>query len=422
MHDQSGLLGHLRVLELTDAQAGATCTQTLAWLGAQVIKIEPPHIGEPGRRVGKPTGRSADGIFFFLHNNNKKSVTLNLAHDDGQALFRQLLSQSHAVVNNLVPGRLEHLGWSYERLQEANPSIIYATISGYGAEGPYHGFPSTEAIAEAMGGGMGTTGFPDRPPTLPWGDAGETGAGLHAALAILAAYADSMVTGRAHHVDISMQDAVMNLIRTRLWPGYDSHQPYPRAGNWLPAVLDDSNHVRPGRRAGDWLLTVPGSAYPCKPGGPNDYVYVFALSTAMWEGCLRAMGRHDLIGDTRYQELTTRLERGEEVEAMFSDWTRTLTKYEALEALGREGVPCGAIMDTAELLSDAHLKARDMMVQIEHPEYGTLTMPGCPIKVSGHPLTLTPAPLLGADNTNVYGSLLGLDTTRLQALREQGVI
>jgi formyl-CoA transferase len=401
---QRKLLENMLILELTDSQAGATCTQTLAWLGAHVIKIEPPGTGDPGRKVGKPTGKSADGVFFFLHNTSKKSVTLNLQHRTGRELFEQLVAKADVVVNNLQPGSLERLGWSYALLQQVNPCIIYATISGFGSEGPYSEFPYTEAVTEALGGGFGTTGFPHTPPTLPLNSAGESGAGLHAAMAILAAYADRMDTGRSHHVEVSMQDSVVHLIRTRFWPQFNTGKPYSRQGNRL--------------------LTVPGGTYPCKPGGPNDYVYVFVHYNipAMWDGCLRAMGREDLIGDERYRETKARLERREEVEKMFVDWTMTKTKYEIFEALGRQGVPCGAVLDTAELLTDSHLKARDMMVQVEHPEYGAITLPGCPIKITDGPVTFTAAPLLGADNAEIYSSLLGLDAQQQQVLHEQGVI
>lgn len=402
--DNRKLLENMLVLELIASQAGATCSQTLAWMGARVIKIEPPETGEPGRTVGQPTGVSADGIFFFLHNSSKQSVTLNMQHRAGKELFAQLAAKADVVINNLQPGNFERLGWSYELLQEVNPSIIYATISGFGAEGPYSEFPATEPVAAAMGGGLSTTGFPQAPPTMPWNSAGESGAGLHAALAILAAFADRMDTGRSHQVDISMQDAVMNLVRTRLWPTYHQGKPHARTGNKL--------------------ATVPGGAYPCKPGGPNDYVFVFVHYNipAMWDGCLRAMGREDLINDERYQETSERLKRREEVETLFTDWSMTHTKYEVLEALGRQGVPCGAVLDTADMMTNEHLKAREMMVDVEHPEYGPVTLVGCPVKVTDGPITFAPAPLLGADNTNVYGTLLGLEQQRLQQLREQGVI
>ena len=352
--EQRKLLENMTVLELTESQAGATCTQTLAWMGARVIKIEPPGTGEPGRKAGKPTGKSADSVFFYLHNTSKESVTLDLRHPEGQELFRQLVAKADVVVDNLQPGNFERAGWSYELLQEANPSIIYVTISGFGETGPYSEYPATDAVAEALGGGFGTTGFPEAPPTLPWNYAGESGAGLHAALAILAAFADRMDTGRAHHVDVSMQDSVMNLVRTRLWPTYHTGNPYPRNGNKL--------------------ATVPGGTYPCKPGGPNDYVFVFVHYNipAMWDGCLRAMGREELIGDERYQETRARLERREEVEKMFTDWSMLHSKYEVLEALGREGVPCGAVLDTADLMTNEHFKQREMMVEVEHPEYGPM--------------------------------------------------
>lgn len=398
------LLENMTVLELTESQAGATCTQTLAWMGANVIKVEPVGTGEPGRQVGKPTGKSSDRVFFYLHNTSKKSITLNLQHHDGKALFAQLVAKADVVVNNLQPGNFERLGWSYDLLQEVNPSIIYTTISGFGPDGPYSEYPATESVAEALGGGFGTTGFPDGPPTLPWNYAGESGAGLHAALSILAAFADRMDTGRSHHVDVSMQDTVMNLIRTRLWPTYHTGRPYPRNGNAL--------------------ATVPGGTYPCKPGGPNDYVFVFVHYNipAMWDGCLRAMGREDLIGDERYRETHARLQHREEVEKMFTDWSMSLNKYEVFEALGREGVPCGAVLDTEDLTKNEHFKMHDMMVDVEHPEYGPMTLLGCPIKVSDGPITFEPAPLLGADNAAVYGSLLDLDPQKLEGLRQQGVI
>lgn len=398
------LLEHMTVLELTDAQAGATCTQTLAWMGANVIKVEPVQTGEPGRQWGQAADASGDSVFFFLHNTSKKSVSLNMQHPEGKEIFAQLVAKADVVVNNLDPGHFERLGWSYELLQDVNPSVIYATISGFGAAGPYSEYPATEIVAEALGGGFGTTGFPSNPPTVPWNNAGESGAGLHAAMAILAAFADRMDSGRSHHVDVSLQDSVMHLIRTRLWPTYHTGQPYVRNGNKL--------------------ATVPGGTYPCKPGGPNDYVFVFVHYNipAMWDGCLRAMGREDLIGDERYRETRARLQHREEVEKMFTDWSMTKTKYEVFEALGREGVPCGAVLDTADLTANAHFHRRDMMVELTHPTYGPMQVLGCPIKVSDGPVTFEPAPLLGADNDTVYGDLLGLDAERLQALRHNGVI
>jgi formyl-CoA transferase len=401
---QRKLLENMVVLELTESQAGATCTQTLAWMGAEVIKIEPPGSGEPGRQHGPSIDNAADSVFFWLHNTSKKSVTLNLRHRQGQELFAQLVAKADVLVNNLQPGNFERLGWSYERLQQVNPGIIYATISGFGSEGPYSEFPATETIAQAMGGGVCTTGYPDRPPTMPRNNAGESGAGLHTALAILAAYADRMDTGRSHHVEVSMLDAVVNLVRTKMWPYYNTGKPFVRRGNRL--------------------ATVPGGIYPCKPGGPNDYVYVYVHYNIpnMWDGCLRAMGRDDLIGDPRYADSGIRLEHRDEIDEMFTAWTMSKTKHEVLQALGSHGVPCGATLDTADMLTNEHLKAREMMVQVEHPAYGPMTLPGCPIKVNDGPITFTAAPLLGADNAAVYGQILGLTADRLQELRAQGVI
>ncbi|GIX48070.1 MAG: formyl-CoA:oxalate CoA-transferase [Candidatus Tectimicrobiota bacterium] len=396
-------LDPLLVLELTEGQAGATCTQVLAWLGARVIKVEPPQ-GEPGRRVGEGVDPQVGGVFFFLHNTNKQSITLNLHHPRGPALLTQLVAKADVVVDNLKPGTLERLGLPYARLREANPTLIYATLSGFGSDGPYRAFPCTEAVAEALGGGLGTTGFPHRPPTLPRSDAGESGAGLHAALAILAAVADCLDTGRGHQVEVTMQEAVVNLVRTRLWPTYITGKPYPRQGNDL--------------------LTVPGGTYPCKPGGPNDYVYVFVHPDvpAMWHGCLRAMGREDLIGDPRYEEARARMARREEVEKLFTDWSLTLDKRQVMEALGRHGVPCGAVLDSAELLDDPHLQARGFFVPLAHPHYGRLSVPGCPIRLDDTPAALTPPPRLGADNAAVYGELLGLTPAQLEQLRHEGVI
>jgi formyl-CoA transferase len=391
----------IRVLDLTQYEAGPSCTELLAWLGADVIKIEPPA-GEPARRALSERP-DLDSFFFLLLNANKRSITLNLKSGRGRAIFAQLVGGADVVVENFGPGVMERLGFGYEALREINPRIIAASIKGFGARGPYAEYKSFEWIAQAMGGTMGMTGAPDGPPTRATAGLGDTGAGLHCAIGILAALVQRQGTGRGQQVEVAQQDAVLNLLRIHLREHYVEGKPAPRRGNRSQAAA-------------------PSNLYRCRPFGPNDYVYIHVANQEMWRALTRTMGRPELGDDPRFASSRERVQRVEEIDALVEAWTEKQTKHDTMTSLGGAGVPCGAVLDTGEILSNRHLIERGMVVDMEHPMRGRFPMPGNPVHLSDSPTLVTRAPLLGEHNEAVYGALLGYTVEDIKALRDDGVV
>ena len=263
----SQALAGIRIIDMTHNQAGPACAQILAFLGADVIKLEEPKGGDVARRNMRDRPDS-DSLFFLLFNANKRSLTLNLKTGRGKELFRQLIAKSDVLLENFGPGALDRLGFGYDALTQINPRLIYATIKGFGTYGPYRDYKSYEPIAQAMGGAMSITGFPENPPTFVVPAIGDCGTGMHMAIGILAALQQRHATGRGQHVEVSMQDAVVNLIRVSLRDHQRFGAPMPRRGNQM------------GRG-------VPSTTYPCAPGGPNDYVFINAQQQ-MWPAFARS--------------------------------------------------------------------------------------------------------------------------------------
>lgn len=395
-------LDHIRILDLTHFEAGPSCTELLGFLGADVTKVEPPHTGEPGRSLfaDKP---GLDSYFFLLLNANKRSITLNLKSAQGRQLFRQLITRVDVVIENFSLGTMEGLGLGYATLRELNPRLIYATVKGFGTYGPWSSYKSFNAVAQAAGGAFSITGLPDGPPLKPGPTIGDTGTGIHCAVGILAALLQRQKTGQGQHVEVSMQDAVVNYVRVPLRHHQQTGQLVKRTGNRL-------NH------------SAPTDTYPCHPGGPNDYVYIMATSREMWESLLRVIGRADLVGDPRYTEMAERTKRFDEAYAFIRAWTEKHDKFTVMERLGEAGVPCGAVFDSQDVLAHPHLQERGMVVTVEHPTRGSMTMPGCAVQMADSPVEVNPAPLLGQHNAAVYGEWLGLSEGELQRLEEEGVI
>src|SRR6476469_1675256 len=329
----------IRIIDMTHNQAGPACAQILAFLGADVIKLEEPKGGDVARRNMRDKPDS-DSLFFLLFNANKRSLTLNLTSEDGKRLLRHVIANSDVLVENFGPGALDRLGLGYDALAKVNPRLIYATIKGFGTYGPYSGFKSFEPIAQAMGGAMCVTGFPDGPPTYTWPSIGDSGTGMHMAIAILAAINQRHATGRGQHVEVSMQESVLNLIRVSL----REHQ---RTGV----------SVRTGNQLGK---TVPGTTYRCAPGGPNDLVYIYA-QPQMWPAVCKVLGRPELEHDPLYKTAGDRWTNRATLDGIVTEWTSTRTKHEVMKLMGDAGVPAGACQDTSEVLADPHLKARDMI-------------------------------------------------------------
>ena len=396
----SQALTGIRVVDLTNNQAGPSCGQMLAWLGADVIKVEEPGRGDVARYSQKDRA-DADALFFLAFNANKRSLTLNLKHASGRDVFRVLLKTADVLLENFGPGVIERLGFGYPAVREINPRLVYASIKGFGSYGPYRDYKSYEPIAQAMGGAMSVTGFPDGPPTFTWPSIGDSGTGMHCVIGILAALMQRHATGQGQQVEVSMQDAVVNLIRVSLRDHQRFGKVMERAGNQLGAG-------------------VPGTTYRCHPGGPNDYVFIF-VQQQMWHPLLGAIDRKDLIGDPRYETPDARWKNKDEVNRLVEDWTSKRPKHEAMEILARAGVPCGACLDTGEVLTDPHLLARDMIVEIDHPVRGRFLTVGNPIKLSESPTTITPSPLLGQHRTEILGEL-GYSTDEIAKLTKDGAI
>ena len=394
-------LDGIRVLDLTQYEAGPSSTQMLAWLGADVIKVEPPA-GEPGR-VALSDKRGEDSWFFMLLNSCKRGVTLNLKAPRGKAMFEDLVRSSDVVVENMGPGVMERLGLGYEHLRRLNPRIIHASVKGFGSGGPYSDYKSFEWIAQAMAGAMSMTGSPDGPPTKAIGGLADTGAGLHTAIGILAAIVQRQVTGVGQQIEVAQQDAVVNLLRIHLRETYISGKPAPRQGNRSAAAA-------------------PSNIYRCSPGGPNDYVFIHCATVDMWKSLTRIVGRPELGADPRYEDRRDRVAFMDEIDTMIEDWTATRPKHEVLSILAGAGVPCGAVLDSTEVLSDPHLRQRGFITDLEHPRRGVYPMPGNPVRLSDSPTEVVRAPLLGEHNAEVYGKLLGYGAADLDALRRDGVI
>jgi formyl-CoA transferase len=396
----SQALSGIRVIDMTHNQAGPACTQILGFLGADVIKLEEPKGGDIARQNMRD--QNSDSLFFLILNANKRSLTLNLKTDEGKQLFRQVIAKSDVLVENFGPGALDRLGLGYDSLREVNPALIYATIKGFGTYGPYSGFKSFEPIAQAMGGAMSVTGFPDNPPTYIYPAIGDSGTGMHMAIGILAALQQRHASGRGQHVEVSMQDAVVNLIRVSLRDHQRFGHAMPRSGNQL------------GRN-------VPGTTYPCAPGGANDYVYIYA-QPQMWPAVLGVLGRTELADDPRFKTVEARWQNREALNAIVEAWTRQRTKHDVMRLMGDAGVPCGACQDTGEVLADPHLKAREMIVDVDYPPRGTYQTVGCPIKLSDSPVAVSRPPLLGEHTDDLLGALCGVSRDEVKRLRADGVV
>ena len=395
-------LDGIRIIDLTQFEAGTSCTQMLAWLGADVIKIEQPNVGDPGRRVA---GTDSDSPYFIHYNSNKRSVTLNLKSDKGRDMFFEMVRHGDIVAENLAPGALERLGLGYETLSEVNPRVILARVKGFGTYGPYSQYKSFDPVAQAAGGGFCATGEPDGPPMRPGTTSGDSATGMHTVIGILAALWQRERTGRGQEVEVSMQDAIVNLSRT-----------------WM--ARSEQGRVSP-ERTGNSLRSSPGvGTFRCAPGGPDDYVYIIASPARkpMWEALVNAIGHDELLNDPRLNDPDQAIEVTREINGLIDAWTRRRTKFEAMKILGERGIPCSACFNAVDIYADEHLRQREMIVSIDHPERGDFTLPGCPVKMSDSHVEFSPAPLLGQHNAEVFAEFFAYREAELDELREQKVI
>jgi len=384
-------LDGMRILDMTQYEAGTSSTMMLGWLGADVVKIESPQ-GDPGRRTfghGTP-----DSQYFLNYNTNKRSVVIDLRMPRGRELLLELVPHFDAFVENYGPGVMGRLGIDYETLRARNPGLIYARIKGYGLTGP-----SFDPLAQAASGVFSVTGEPDGPPVRPGGTFADTGTGMQTALAIVAAYVQRQTTGRGQHIEISMQEVMTMFMRTAAVP------------SWGGAAVQ-----RRGNRQGP-----PAGTYPCAPGGPNDYVHMLPATSRQWDQLCVAIDRPELAEDPRFATGPARFEHADEIVAIVTEWTRRHTKHEAMRLLCEAGVPASAVFDTVDLFADPHLNARGFVQHIAHPVEGDVTLLGSPIRMSDSPVEFRRPPLLGEHGEEVLAEL-GWAADAIAALRAEGVL
>ena len=394
----------VKVLDLTQFEAGPSCTEALAWMGAEVVKVEEPKRGEPGRWSfsDKP---GVDANYFLYFNLNKRSITCNLKDDEGKALLAKLVESVDVVVENMAPGTFARLGFDYERLRAINPRVIYAQIKGFAPDSPHANYLSFDMIAQATGGTMAINGEPGRPPVRPGSTIGDTGTGMLCAMGILGALFQRHSTGRGQHIQIAMRDAMLNYCRTAMSKQVPLEGALPRAGNEI-------------------VGSAPGGLYPCKPGGADDHCFIFAsrANEEHWRRLARIIGREDLIDDPNLQDPSARYEARDIVNTAITDWTMQHTKEEVMQQVAGAGVPCGAVFNTLELMHDPDLHARGIMTKIEHPQRGEVNVAGWPLKMSDSHVPVVSSPLLGADNDAIYGDWLGCSKDEVRDMRERHVI
>jgi formyl-CoA transferase len=414
MEHATKALDGIRVLDMTHVQSGPSCTQILAWLGADVIKVELPGRGDITRQQLRDIP-DVDSLYFTMLNANKRSLTLNTKTPEGKNIFIELIRHCDVLMENFGPGVLDRQGFTWEKIQELNPRMVYASIKGFGP-GRFEDAKAYEPVAQAMGGSMSATGLEEGPPLVTGAQIGDSGTGIHSVAAILAAlYQRDVHTGKGQRVICTMQDSVLNLCRVKMRDQQRlAHGPLREYPNrHINGVVPRSGNASGGGH--------PGSALQCAPGGPNDYVYLI-IQPQVWEPLCKEIGRPDLVTDPKFATPEARVSILSEVFATIETWTKTLSKYEVLERCNALDIPCGPVLGMNELLSDESLRARGMVAAIDHPQRGTYYTIGRPFMLSDSPVEYKTAPLLGEHCEEILAEVMHYDRAKVQSLREQGVI
>jgi len=397
----------IRVIDMTHDQAGPSCTQMLAWLGAEVIKVEMADgIGDRSRWLRRDDP-NLDSYFFLLLNNKKKSTTLNLRDPKGKELFKTLIKDADIMAENRGPGAMDRLGLGYEDLKTINPRLIYAAVKGFGSYGPYSDYKCFEPVAQATSGALSCTGFDDRPPAVLGANVGDSGTGMHAVIGILAALVQRNVSNQGQLVEVAMQEAVLNLTRVRF------------TGTLTDGSAEPRQASHEGRRPGS-----VGGLFVCAPGGSNDYVYLMLPpdNPGMFPLAMGAMGRSDLIEDKRFSTPESRTANAEELGKIIEKWIGQRDKRDVMSAFAGAGVPCGAVYDTSEVMADPHLRERETITEIKHPTRDTYPMIGSPVRLSASSVKVTRAPLYGEHSDEIFSTLGGLSQADILELRNDKVI
>ncbi|KPK05041.1 MAG: formyl-coenzyme A transferase [Betaproteobacteria bacterium SG8_39] len=407
----------IRILDMTHVQAGPTCSQLLAWMGADVIKFENPA-GDATRGQLRDVPK-ADSLYFTMLNCNKRSITVNMKTAEGKQVFVDLVKTCDIIMENFGPGVLDRFGFSWDKIREINPKIVMGSIKGFGSSGPYADFKAYENVAQAMGGAMSTTGVPDGPPFVTGAQIGDSGTGLHLAIGLLAALRQAERTGKGQYVEVAMMDGVMNLCRVKFRDHQRlSHGELPEYS--VPTYKGMGEVPRAGNDSGGGQL---GNAIHCKPHGANDWLYI-VVQEAVWAPLAKRIGPElgmpELASDPHFATIGERRKNQQLMWTLINKYAEQHTKRELMGILNSLDVPCGPIMSTEDLANDEHVRGRDMWVELDHPERGTWYNVGMPIKLSDSPAVIKRSPLLGEHTDEILKQVLGYDETQVSALKKAG--
>jgi formyl-CoA transferase len=411
-------LDGVRILDFTHVQSGPTCTQLLAWLGADVIKIERAGEGDITRAQLRDIP-GVDSLYFTMLNHNKRSITVDAKHPKGKAVLEKLVKKCDVLVENFAPGALDRMGFTWERINELNPRMIVASVKGFGP-GPYEDCKVYENVAQCAGGSASTTGFDDGPPLVTGAQIGDSGTGLHLALGIVAALYQRNTTGRGQKVLAAMQDGVLNLCRVKLRDQQrlartgvmEEYPQYPNGkfGDAVPRAGNASGGGQPG-----WILKCKGWETD-----PNAYIY-FITQAPVWKDICEVIGRPEWLTDPRYATPKARLPHLMEIFGEIEKWTMTKTKFEAMDLLNEHDIPCGPILSMKEIAEEPSLRKTGTVVEVDHPTRGKYLTVGNPIKMSDSPTDVLRSPLLGEHTDEVLAEL-GFGKDEISALRAEKVI
>jgi len=417
---QAGLaLDGVRILDFTHVQSGPTCTQLLAWFGADVIKVERPGVGDITRGQLVDV-KGADSLYFTMLNHNKRSITIDSKHKKGKEILDRLIKECDVLVENFAPGALDRMGLTWEHIHKLNPRMIVASVKGFGP-GPYEDCKVYENVAQCTGGSASTTGFRDGPPLVTGAQIGDSGTGLHLALGIVTALYQRIRTGRGQRVLCAMQDGVLNLARVKLrdqqrlkhgplteYSQYGEGVPF---GDAVPRAGNDSGGGQPGR-----ILKCKGA-----PQDPNAYIY-FITQAPVWEAICDVIGEPTWKTDPEFSTPKARLPKLNAIFARIEQWTMTKTKFEAMDILNKYDIPCGPILSMKELAEDQSLRKTGTVVEVDHPKRGKYLSVGNPIKLSDSISKVKRSPLLGEHTDEILKDVLRYSAKEIADIKVSGAI
>ena len=412
-------LDGVRILDFTHVQSGPTCTQLLAFMGADVIKVERPGVGDITRGQLRDV-KGADSLYFTMLNGSKRSITIDSKHPKGKEILDRLVKECDVLVENFAPGALDRMGLTFEHIHKLNPRTVVASVKGFGP-GPYEDCKVYENVAQCAGGSASTTGFRDGPPLVTGAQIGDSGTGLHLALGIVSALYQRTRTGRGQKVLCAMQDGVLNLARVKLrdqqrlahgpLTEYSQYGEGIAFGDTVPRAGNDSGGGQPG-----WILKCKGYE-----NDPDAYIY-FITQAPVWGAICDVIGKPEWTTDPDYATPNARLPRLKHIFDTIEHWTMTKTKFEAMDILNKLDIPCGPILSMKELSHEQSLRATGTVVEVDHPTRGTYLTVGNPIKLSDSIADVRRSPLLGEHTDEVLRDVLRYSEREIDAIKASGAI